>query len=211
MLTLPRARCNSARVRLASFVPDVLVALASCMHRADPLGTPASSVHELGCRRPLNRWYAAEATGGDVSPLEVDAMLLCVMRAASSLIRSREIRRNIDEPAYAPLKDYMRLVRNQIMVDEATDFSPLQLACMGALSNSRIQSFFACGDFNQRITSWGTRSVDDLRWAFPRLDVRPIQVSSRAEEWVDNDVVAIGEVEEARPRASRSAWRSGGP
>ena len=30
-------RCNSARVRLASFVPDVLVALASCMHRADLL------------------------------------------------------------------------------------------------------------------------------------------------------------------------------
>jgi hypothetical protein len=35
MMTLPRARCNSARVRSASFVPDVLVALASCMRQAD--------------------------------------------------------------------------------------------------------------------------------------------------------------------------------
>jgi UvrD-like helicase family protein len=130
-------------------------------------------------RQSENLWYAAEATGGDVSPLEVDAMLLCAMGAASSLIRNREIRRNIDESAYAPLKDHMRLVRNQIMVDEATDFSPLQLACIGALSNPGIQSFFACGDFNQRITSWGTRSIDELRWAFPRIDARPIQVSYR--------------------------------
>jgi UvrD-like helicase C-terminal domain len=130
-------------------------------------------------RQSEDRWYAAEATAGDVGPLEVDAMLLCAMSAASSLIRSREIRRNIDDPAHSPLKEYMRLVRNQVMVDEATDFSPLQLACMGALSNPGIQSFFACGDFNQRITRWGSRSIDDLRWAFPRIDARPIQVSYR--------------------------------
>ena len=65
------------------------------------------------------------------------------------------------------------------MVDEATDFSPIQLACMGALSSPGIESFFACGDFNQRITAWGSRSMDDLRWAFPQIEVRPIQVSYR--------------------------------
>ena len=131
-------------------------------------------------RQGENNWYVAGTIGAnEVDPLEIDLMLLCVMRAASSLLRDRTIRRNIDDPGYAVLKDYSGIVRNQIMVDEATDFSPIQLACMGALSSPEVQSFFACGDFNQRITTWGSRSTDDMRWAFPHIEVRPIQVSYR--------------------------------
>ncbi len=95
-------------------------------------------------RQSEKRWYVGDTIGiSDVAPLEVDLMLLCVMRAASSLLRDRTIRRNIDDPAYVLLKAYMGLVRNQITVDEATDFSPIQLACMGALSSPGIESFFA--------------------------------------------------------------------
>jgi DNA polymerase III delta prime subunit len=130
-------------------------------------------------RQSENNWYVETIGGSDVDPLEVDIMLLCAMRATSSLLRDRTIRRNIDDSAYALLKEFMRHVRNQIMVDEATDFSPIQLACMGALSSPGIQSFFACGDFNQRITTWGSRSKDEMRWALPQIDVRPIQVSYR--------------------------------
>jgi DNA polymerase III delta prime subunit len=131
-------------------------------------------------RQAENIWYVADPiSANEVDPLEVDIMLLCVMNAAALLIRDRSIRRDIDDSVYAILKDYMGVVRNQIMVDEATDFSPIQLACMGAMANPEIQSFFACGDFNQRITSWGSRSAEDLIWAFPRINVRPIQVSYR--------------------------------
>jgi GTPase SAR1 family protein len=131
-------------------------------------------------RQAENAWYIADIIGAnDVDALETDLILLCAMRAAASLLQDRTIRRNIDDPAYAPLKDYSYIVRNQIMVDEATDFSPVQLACMGALTSPGIESFFACGDFNQRITAWGSRSTDDMRWAFPQIEVRPIQVSYR--------------------------------
>lgn len=131
-------------------------------------------------RQAENRWYVADTIAvNDVDPLETDIMLLCVMRSASSLLQDRTILRSIDDPAYALLKDYLGIVRNQIVVDEATDFSPVQLACMGALASPRIQSFFACGDFHQRITAWGSRSTDEMRWAFPRIEVRPIQVSYR--------------------------------
>lgn len=131
-------------------------------------------------RQAENSWYVADAIAvNDVDPLETDVMLLCVMRTASSLLQDRTIQRNIDDPAYAQLNDYMGVVRNQVMVDEATDFSPVQLACMGALASPGVQSFFACGDFNQRITAWGSRSTDEMRWAFPRIEVRPIQVSYR--------------------------------
>jgi DNA helicase IV len=50
---------------------------------------------------------------------------------------------------------------------------------MAALCDSASQSFLACGDFNQRITEWGSRSESDLRWVFPDIDVRSINVSYR--------------------------------
>lgn len=131
-------------------------------------------------RQADNEWYIADTTvANDVDPLETDLMLLCAMRAASSLLQDRAIQRNIDDPPYVLLKDYMGIVRNQVMVDEATDFSPVQLACMGALASPGIRSFFACGDFNQRITAWGSRSIDEMRWAFPQIEIRPIQVTYR--------------------------------
>jgi hypothetical protein len=131
-------------------------------------------------RQADNEWYIVDTTvANDVDPLETDIMLLCAMRAASSLLQDRAIQRNIDDPPYVLLKDYMGIVRNQVMVDEATDFSPVQLACMGALASPGIRSFFACGDFNQRITAWGSRSIDEMRWAFPQVEIRPIQVTYR--------------------------------
>jgi hypothetical protein len=65
------------------------------------------------------------------------------------------------------------------VVDEAPDFSLLQLACMAALAHPRIRSFFACGDFNQRLTTWGARSIEDLKWVFSDLDIREITISYR--------------------------------
>lgn len=126
-------------------------------------------------------WYPAmtHAAAADAGPLEVDAMLLCSLRTLSGLARERSVLRSMDVAAFGMVKDFLALTRNQIMVDEATDFSPLQLACMGELSNPRIASFFACGDFNQRITSWGSRSPYDMKWAFPEIEVRPIQVTYR--------------------------------
>ena len=50
---------------------------------------------------------------------------------------------------------------------------------MAALANPKIRSFFACGDFNQRLTTWGSRSVDDVKWVLPEIDIKEITVSYR--------------------------------
>ena len=125
-----------------------------------------------------SNWYISDPIPAkELGSLEIDIILLCTMRTNSYLLQERTILRNIDTPTYALLKEYMGIVKNQVVIDEATDFSPMQLACMAALSNPEIQSFFACGDFNQRITDWGSRSVEELYWACPRLEIRPIQIS----------------------------------
>lgn len=131
-------------------------------------------------RRSEDKWYRLDSHApAEVGPLEVDVVLLSILRAAGELLRNRRILQNIEEQNYSSLREILRLTRNQIMVDEATDFSPIQIACMGAISNPQFQSFFACGDFNQRITEWGSRSASDLEWAFPDIDIRSIVVTYR--------------------------------
>ncbi len=131
-------------------------------------------------RQQEGRWYRKEGVEArDIQPLELDIVLLSILRAVGSLLSRPGIQRNIDSPAWSSLQPILGHFRNQILVDEATDFSPIQLACMAALMHHRLRSFFACGDFNQRLTTWGARSFDDLKWVFSDFDMREISVAYR--------------------------------
>lgn len=125
-------------------------------------------------------WYQQQSFEvRDIHPLELDIVLLAILRATNDLIGRPNVLRDIDSPAWSSLRAVLGHFQNQILVDEATDFSPIQLACMGALAHPRMRSFFACGDFNQRLTIWGTRSVEDVRWVFPDIDIKKVTVSYR--------------------------------
>ena len=131
------------------------------------------------CQQSGN-WYQSEGfEGRDIHPLELDIVLLAILRAAGDLTSRPNIQRDIDSPAWSSLQPILGHYRNQVLVDEATDFSPIQLACMAALAHPRLRSFFACGDFNQRLTTWGARSADDLKWVFADFDIKEITVSYR--------------------------------
>lgn len=126
-------------------------------------------------RRTEGRWYRTEQGGRYVNGLEVDVMLLATLRAATALVVAGSPR-GTDLPA---VNRVTALFRNQILVDEATDFSPVQLACMAELANPDANSFFACGDFNQRITTWGVRDEEQLRWVRKDIDIREVRISYR--------------------------------
>ncbi|MEP7339915.1 MAG: ATP-binding domain-containing protein [Acidobacteriota bacterium] len=131
-------------------------------------------------RREERKWYSENAfEPKDLHPLELDVVLLAILRTAGDLLSRPNILRDIDAPTWSSLKPILELYNNQILVDEAPDFSLVQLACMAALAYPPIRSFFACGDFNQRLTTWGTRSGEDLKWVFPDFDIKEITVSYR--------------------------------
>ena len=131
-------------------------------------------------RQQSGGWYRNEGfEARDIHPLELDIVLLAVLRAATDLISRPNVLRDINSPAWSSLQPILERYRNQVLVDEATDFSPVQLACMAALAHPRLRSFFACGDFNQRLTTWGARSADDLKWVFADFDIKEITVSYR--------------------------------
>ena len=131
-------------------------------------------------RQQSGGWYMDDGFDArDIHPLELDIVLLAILRAAADLISQTNVLRDINSSAWSSLQPILERYRNQVLVDEATDFSPIQLACMAALAHPRLRSFFACGDFNQRLTTWGARTADDLKWVFGDFDIKEIVVSYR--------------------------------
>jgi DNA polymerase III delta prime subunit len=131
-------------------------------------------------RQEENKWYRKDGFNpADLHPLELDVVLLAILRSANDLLSKPNIVRDIDVSVWSSLKPVFDRYKNQILVDEAPDFSPVQIACMAALSHPRVRSFFACGDFNQRLTTWGSRSVEEMKWVFPEIEVKQISVSYR--------------------------------
>jgi hypothetical protein len=131
-------------------------------------------------RQGEGSWYSSERFAqSDITPLEVDVILLSIVESAVELMRDRRILADMEPRNYLELSRVRDLYKNQVMVDEATDFSPIQLRIMGRLAHPQTQSFFACGDFNQRITEWGTRSIEEVKWAVPRIEVKSMTITYR--------------------------------
>lgn len=131
-------------------------------------------------RQAEKRWYSGNGfRPADIHPLEVDIVLLAMIRATDDLVTGARSLRSADNAARATLETLQGLYRTQVLVDEATDFSPVQLACMAALARPGTRSFFACGDFNQRITNWGARSDKDMQWAVPDMETKRIETAYR--------------------------------
>lgn len=142
-------------------------------------GVPARYVRFRRARRAEGRWYTDAGSGRLADHFEIDVILLAILRSAGTLLADQRIARDLDQPAYSALQAVVGVQRNQILVDEATDFSPVQLACMRGLASYRTRSFFACGDFDQRITPWGSRRLSDLDWVSHGVEVKPVSISYR--------------------------------
>lgn len=110
----------------------------------------------------------------DVDMLELDMVVLAALRSINSLMPF--IRR--DSTLGNRLQAYREMANEftfmQVYVDEATDFSPIQLACMLEISHPKLRSFSACGDFNQRLTHWGTKSSKEFSWAVQGIEIDTI-------------------------------------
>ncbi|WP_449302143.1 ATP-binding domain-containing protein [Pseudoxanthomonas mexicana] len=127
-----------------------------------------------------NRYYwEAPASALQLSPMELDAVILMMLRNCRALLEQSFVARNVDSQRCEVIKRVSSLFRTQIMVDEATDFSALELACMEGLAALPGKSFFACGDFNQRVTTSGIRSVEQLAWVSEAIQPAAINLVYR--------------------------------
>ncbi|WP_010607307.1 ATP-binding domain-containing protein [Pseudoalteromonas maricaloris] len=117
-----------------------------------------------------------------IEQCELDILILANLKIARALLKERFVQQKMESSGFSAIQSVASSFKNQILVDEATDFSPIQLACMESLSEPSIGSFFACGDFNQRITELGTQSTEQLNWISPKLKTEKIDVVYRQSE-----------------------------
>lgn len=125
-------------------------------------------------------WYLPNmANETKLSPTEIDLLVAIHLDAASELLASEAVRSGLTQSNLRVLAPLIGEFKNQVFVDEATDFSPLQLRAMFCLATPGIRSFFACGDFNQRLTREGVAEEGPMRWAVPGLEFRQVETPYR--------------------------------
>ena len=130
--------------------------------------------------RAERRWYSQKAVKAtQISPLEVDILILATINAARSILLRPTQLTSITQASRRILDAVESHFKAQILVDEVTDFSPVQIACIARLAHPSGQSFFACGDFNQRLTEWGATSKKDIEWAVEGIETREINIAYR--------------------------------
>ena len=135
----------------------------------------------------FKKWFeSSPAKPNHIEQSELDLLILASLKMARELLKERFIQQKLDQGGYNQLNLINETFKNQILVDEATDFSPIQLANMEALTTPSIGSFFACGDFNQRITEVGTKSAGQLSWISSKLTTESINIVYRQSELLNN-------------------------
>lgn len=137
-------------------------------------------------------WYTdVPITPTYIHPLELDIVLLSMLQCAHDLLKREEVFYDLQTARWSALKPVARIIRNQVLVDEVTDFSPIQIACMSCLSHPRIKSFFACGDFNQRLTLWGAKSPQEFQWLLPDIVFKEVSIAYRHSHQLNSLATAI--------------------
>ena len=128
-------------------------------------------------------WYqAAPSNRFDIHWRELDIVILATLQVANQMLQNYRGRPSVDLPEDDFLLSMGNLLRAQVLVDEATDFSGVQLACMYELAHPAIKSFFLCGDLNQRLTIWGIKTNQELERIVPKIQHHCITVSYRQSE-----------------------------
>ena len=144
-----------------------------------------------GLYRRFRRLQAAEGTfflpearqaSNQLTPPEVDVVILTMLRNAQRAARLFPSARWLDDIG----SNYLM----QVYVDEATDFSAVELACMLLLTHPRVRSWFACGDFRQRLTGSGIRAEKELDWIRAVVDVPDLEVRKVASNYRQSDRLA---------------------
>ena len=100
--------------------------------------------------------HATDIRKNILSRSEVDMLIFIILKNARSIFtRHSDLLVNNTMLSNQILENIRKEYSVQVLVDEATDFSSLQLGCMFFLSHPRFNSFVLSGDPMQRVTNHG--------------------------------------------------------
>lgn len=147
-------------------------------------------------RVKTSRWYEAAPTKpSDIFWKELDLVVLAALQIANELLGHYRRHAESSLPEGGFLGSVRAMQRAQVLIDEATDFSRIQLAAMHEIAHPTSSSFFLCGDINQRLTSWGLKTNEALDWITKGIERKSITVSYRQSQRLvelAKDVASLG-------------------
>ena len=138
-------------------------------------------------------YYTSEKLNNNLNQIELDALIALQLEKYRYLIENIS-GINMENTIFSSLKNIAEEIRNQIFVDEATDFSCFELKAMYLLTNHKLNSFFACGDFDQRLTRSGVTNQTELSWAVPDIKKREIENIYRQSQLLTRFVDMVREI-----------------
>jgi hypothetical protein len=140
----------------------------------------------LRFKRRSQLWYRpGRAAPGRVEAPEIDLLLLATLAPAAELARLEASAPGSVAPCRAVAR-HRRLMRNQVVIDEAAGFTPVQLKAMACLAHpagavSAAADLGAPADPSgaQPGAPSGSGNLSDLRWALGKIDPYELGVNYR--------------------------------
>jgi len=126
----------------------------------------------------LNRVHESDIRNKSICSHEIDLLIYVMLKNARRILSRKPelLNSNSKNEILEGIKS--RYV-TQIVVDEATDFSSIQLGCMYYLSHPQYDSFSIAGDLMQRVTEWGLTDWDQCKFITSRFEEHSIDTVYR--------------------------------
>jgi DNA polymerase III delta prime subunit len=113
-----------------------------------------------------------------ISLNEIDILIYLILRFAGKIFQ--ENRSFLRNPTKLDLLENIKTqYRTQIAVDEAADFSPVQLGCMYHLAHPEFKSVSFAGDLMQRVTTSGVTNWKECEFVSNDLQKQELVISYR--------------------------------
>lgn len=111
---------------------------------------------------------------------EMDLILLIIFRLIQSLYKTNT--KLFSESKDIFIQAFKSNSKAVIAIDEATDFSLLELSCMSFLSHPKYQCVTLCGDIMQRLEAKGITNWEEYNNIFPEAEIGNLEISYRQTE-----------------------------
>ncbi len=126
--------------------------------------------------------YSVENGNKKVDNEEMQLILILLFRLIRSLYDNSDMLFKKSEHLY--ISDSFELFKGVIAIDEATDFSILELICMSYLSHPQFKCVTLCGDLMQRLESKGINSWSKYSNYFKNTSIEFLNKSYRQTEYL---------------------------
>jgi len=113
-----------------------------------------------------------------ISQNEIDVLIYAMLQLASKIFEEKRDFLN-QETNYDLLENIKTRYKTQITVDEASDFSAIQLGCMYLLAHPKYKSISFAGDLMQRVTDVGISNWDECEFFSKQVSKKELEISYR--------------------------------